>query len=112
MKIFSVYDSKGDVFSRPIFDLNAGVALRGFADTAKAVNGENPISQHPEDYTLFELGEWDESSGNFKMHDAKHSLGIAIEFVEKEWQTAKQPTVKEMRTALSGNGDSRIQGAE
>jgi len=83
MKIFSVFDSKAEVFSTPVCDLNAGVALRAFADAAGAVNGVNPISQHPEDYTLFEIGIWDTETGSIVMHEAKHSLGVAIEFADK-----------------------------
>lgn len=84
MKVFSVYDSKGEVYSKPIVEINAGTALRSFADAAGAVNQDNAISQHPEDYTLFELGRWDDETGNVTMHEAKVSLGVAIEFVKDE----------------------------
>lgn len=84
MKVFSIYDSKGEVYSTPRFELNAGIALRAFADAAVALNGENAISQHPEDYTLFEIGNWDERLGEWIGYDAKLALGVALEYINRE----------------------------
>ncbi len=104
MRIFSVFDSKAEVWMQPRYELNAGVALREFADIAQGINDPqgrpNPIAMHPEDYTLFELGRWDQDNGHITMHDAKHSLGVAIEFINRE------------RPQLAAVGDSKIQGGE
>jgi len=64
LKIFAVYDSKARFFGQPFFDQEEGSALRNFGD---AVNdGSNPNNmwhRHPEDFSLFELGEFDNGSG-------------------------------------------------
>jgi len=84
MKVFSIYDSKAEVFWMPKFYINAGVALREFADAVAASKGDNDLSAHPEDYTLFEIGNWDEREGDWIGYDAKISLGVAIEYVNRE----------------------------
>lgn len=86
MKIFEIYDSKADVYWTPRFDISTGSALRGFADAANGVTDAagqpNALAAHPEDYTLFEVGEWEAQGGIWKLHPAKIALGVAIEFVE------------------------------
>lgn len=64
MKVFSVFDAKLATFGRPWFQMTDAAALREFAD---AVNdGSNPNNQwhsHPEDFSLFVLGQYDDQSG-------------------------------------------------
>lgn len=80
LKVFAIFDSKISAFNTPFFQRSSGEAIRNFSD---AVNKEEGLSRHPDDYTLFELGSWDDSTGVFDMHDAPLSLGVAIQFVVK-----------------------------
>lgn len=102
MKVFSVFDSKGEVWGMPQFQMNAAVALRSFADAVMATNGESMLSQHPEDFTLFEIGNWDERLGDWIGYDAKIALGTGIEYVNRE------------KPRLAGVPDltSKVQGGE
>ena len=77
--ISAVFDSKAECFSVPIFTQARGVAVRGFSDAAN--NPDHDYGRHPADYTLFELGEYDQASGAVVMHDAKVNLGEAIQYV-------------------------------
>lgn len=77
---FAVYDSKGEFYSSPQFRTNKGVAIRDFIDGLKK---DSPVSQHPEDYTLFHIGEYDDQTGKFTPLDTPISLGVAVEFVNK-----------------------------
>lgn len=78
-KLYSVYDSVAETWGKPFPMKNKGEAIRGFA---QAVNDQQTqLNQHPEDYTLFEIGEWDDDSGVVYMHDAKVSCGVAIEYI-------------------------------
>ena len=52
--------------------------MRNFVDMANDVS--HPVSRHPGDYTLFELGNFDESTGQIVPHPTPISLGVAIEF--------------------------------
>jgi len=78
--LFSVFDSAAKFYSEPFTALTKGQALRNFVT---AVNDKNTyLYQHPADYTLFELGTFDELTGLYVPHETPISLGKAIEFVE------------------------------
>lgn len=82
LKIFSVYDCKTEAYAQPFFMKTKGEAVRGFTDVSndKSTN----IAKYPEDFTLFEIGEYDDSNGMIKPHDTPVSVGKAIEFVRSE----------------------------
>lgn len=77
LKVFSVFDSKAVAFIQPFFSVNSAVAIRDFSRAAR--DPSTGFFQHPADFTLFELGEWDPSSGSLVMGD-KVALGSALEF--------------------------------
>lgn len=79
-KIFSVFDSKAENFNTPVFMPTEGQALRSFDDMVK--NKESEISKHPEDYTLFVLGEFDSDIGLVTPLNTPKSLGLATEFTQ------------------------------
>lgn len=76
-KVFAIYDSKSEVYSKPLFTLTKGEMLRTFIDIAN--DQQTPICQHPEDYCLYYIGEYDELTGMLKP-EVHESLGKAIEF--------------------------------
>ena len=76
--MISVYDSKGEFYSNPICCKSKGEAVRSFEDEVN--DPKSPIFKHPEDYTLFAIGEFDDSNCCFAMYESKVSLGLAVEF--------------------------------
>ena len=84
LKIYSIYDSKADAYQLPFFHQSTGSAKRSFQDLVN--DGESAFARHPEDYTLFELGTWEDSKADFDMYAAPKSLGVAIDYllVEKK----------------------------
>lgn len=60
LKIFSIYDNKAHAFTTPFFMHRHEMALRTFNDCA----GEegHAFFKNPADYTLFEVGEWDDDT--------------------------------------------------
>lgn len=77
-KVFSVYDSKMEEFGVPMFLRSRGECIRAFSDVIGS--SESPISKHPGDYTLFEIGDYDATTGAITMYEAKISLGLALDF--------------------------------
>lgn len=61
LPVFSVYDSKARHFGQPHLQQNSDVAVRAFAEAANTPG--NPISANPEDYTLVEIGTFDDETG-------------------------------------------------
>lgn len=77
-KVVSVYDSQLELYSKPFFMQTRGTALRSWADSVN--DPQSPFHQHPDDYTLFEIAEYDEETGRFENYATPVSLGVAIEF--------------------------------
>lgn len=61
---FSVLDAKVGLFGRPFFARSQGEAMRSFRDVA--CDGTHEVGMHPEDYTLYRLGVFDEGTGNLE----------------------------------------------
>lgn len=80
LKIYSVYDSKTDAYVAPMFFQTKGQALRTFAEVANDKNHQ--IGKYSEDFTLFEIGEFNDNNCKFTLYDAPYSLGLALEFVK------------------------------
>lgn len=68
MKIVAIRDIKADLWFNPTIVQTLGGAIRAFGDEcAKPPGDNNPLAQHPEDYELYHLGEWDETQGTFEL---------------------------------------------
>lgn len=59
-KVFSVYDSAAKSFSHPFYVPREEQARRAFSDAVNS--GTHEFSKHPGDYTLYLLGEWNDST--------------------------------------------------
>ncbi|QXP44270.1 MAG: nonstructural protein [Arizlama microvirus] len=81
LKVFSILDAKAKVYSNPFFMPQIGQALRGFGDL---VNGEkSDVSKHPEDYSLYQVGEYDDEAGMFLDFSKPVYLAKAVDFLTK-----------------------------
>ncbi len=78
LNIYSVFDTASGLYSRPFFSQSDGEAMRSFQDIS--TDAKHPIGMHPEDYTLFRLGIFDDSSGNLT-NETNSSLATALELV-------------------------------
>jgi len=62
MKVFAIRDRKSDTFHAPFFQPNDEVAVRAIAAHMRS-EPNSMISLYPDDYELFHIGNWDETSG-------------------------------------------------
>lgn len=65
--VVSVRDSAVDAFNRPAFVPAVGAAVRSFQDEVNRDSPDNMLHAHPEDFELYELGEFDDSIGSFQL---------------------------------------------
>lgn len=79
--IFCVYDSKVQMYMNPFFFLAKGQAIRAWEETVN--DPKTQFCRYPADFTLFEIGEWDEATGTIKMHEAKINMGTALDYKTK-----------------------------
>nr|QJB19242.1 MAG: nonstructural protein [Microvirus sp.] len=77
LKVFSIYDAKMGTYQQPFCAQTIGQATRLFDDL---VNDQNTgPNKHPEDYTLFEIGSFEDEKGYFESMNTPHSLCLALE---------------------------------
>lgn len=77
LKMFTVYDDAAQAYLQPFFFSTNALAIRAFADLANDPNHQ--FCKYASQYHLFELGEFDQSTGAFALI-IPHSLGTALEF--------------------------------
>lgn len=65
-KIVCVRDRAADVFGVPQFVVALGAAIRGFSDEVNRDAADNAFNRHPEDFDLFELGEYDDARATWE----------------------------------------------
>lgn len=64
-QICSVWDSASVLFGQPFFVPALAAAIRSVGDETNRAAADNSLYQHPEDFELFHLGEFDDSNGLF-----------------------------------------------
>lgn len=78
--MFTIYDSKAETYSEPFGAQNSASATRSWT---QAVNdGKCIYSKNPEDFTLFECGVFDCTTGVFTPHKALKSIVCALNLVQ------------------------------
>ena len=87
IKMYSIYDSKAEAFMEPYFATTPGLALRAFSNGAN--NKETTIGKYPNDFVLYEVGQFDDQTGDLDNYTENKNLGIAIEYIESELRSVK-----------------------
>lgn len=72
--VVSIKDRAADAFGRPAFVPSVGVAIRSFSDEINRSDSENQMYSHPDDFDLFELASYDDSTGIVEMLDVPKLL--------------------------------------
>ncbi|QXP08645.1 MAG: nonstructural protein [Arizlama microvirus] len=78
--VIATYDLATETYGRPFFVHHAGAAIRSFMDEIK--NPESEIGKHSADYELFELGSYDDSTGQFSVPPQPVRLVRGADFKE------------------------------
>lgn len=98
LSVFAIYDAGISTWLPPLYFRNKGEATRWFME---AVNdSQSRLSKHPHDYTIFELGTWDDDKCKFSLLSTPVSVGLAIEYVKASYE--KKAEAAEM-LAVSAN---------
>lgn len=74
--ICTVKDRAADAYGRPMFVPSTGVAIRSFSDEINRNNAENQLYNHPDDFDLYELGEFDDNTGLFSLYEQPKLLSL------------------------------------
>lgn len=79
--IYSIYDEKVEAYGQPFFAPTNPAAIRMFTDLTMDHNSS--VSRHPQDYTLYQLGTYDDSTGKLESFENAVNLGRANEYITK-----------------------------
>ena len=74
------------------------MALRAFEDQVN--NPESQIASHPEQFTLFRIGTYDDQTAEIRT-DMVKSLGKAIEYLKQKPENKLQVTIEELIAKLN-----------
>lgn len=66
LKVFAVRDAATDQYGTPMFLMSSGQAIRSFGDEVNRAEKDNQLYTHPDDFELFELGEYETDSGKLE----------------------------------------------
>lgn len=63
--VCAVRDGATGLFGQPFFVVSRGQGIRAFSDEVQRKPAETDLAKHPEDFELFAIAEYDESTGRF-----------------------------------------------
>lgn len=78
--VFSIYDAKAEAFLPPLFFKTQGIAWRAFRDCVN--DAGHAFNAHPEDYSLFRLGVWEDNSAAYIAEPQPVSIVTGLELVD------------------------------
>lgn len=79
-KVFALFDSKAQAYCMPFYAPAVGLAVRNVADAAK--DPQCTFGKHPEDFTLYQIGEFDDSLGLLVGMEPKVNLGLVSQLMD------------------------------
>lgn len=80
--IVSVKDTAAQAFGRPIFVPAVPVAVRSFRDEVNRKDSSEDMARHPEDFELYELGSFDDSTGIVEVLESPRLVARAKDLKE------------------------------
>lgn len=78
-KLYVLKDDKSTSYGAPITFPTRGMFIRNFIQE-ELMRGQAIFAKHPQDFSVFEIGEYDPRSGNIDMYESKTCLGLVQDF--------------------------------
>lgn len=82
---FTIYDQKALAYLPPFFLHNRHMAERTFADCVNS--HDHQFGKHPEDYTLFIIGEYDDRTGVLTPQNPE-LVGNGVDYIDPSQRVA------------------------
>ncbi len=102
--IYTIFDQCSGLYSRPSCDVSDGSAIRQFQDLATSTE-DHPVANHPEDYTLYRIGTFDDANGKINP-ETNSMLATALELVSAA-RNVNQDNLEQLHTENGiQNGDN------
>jgi len=85
LKAFSIRDQKAEIYNTPFFQKTHGEAERNFRTLVN--DQKSTVSQFPEDFDLYYVGEYDDNLGLFLPQETPQHVIKAIQLVDRPQPT-------------------------
>lgn len=79
LEVFTIHDSKAGLFLQPWVHQSVGSATRQLEDMLR--DPSSAFAMHPEDYSLFHLGAFDQVNGKFELKGAPEVVAPFVALV-------------------------------
>lgn len=96
--IYAIFDDKAKVYNKPFHQLNEEVMIRTCVDLLR--DKASTISSHPEDYVVFELGTYDDTTAEYELIPGKRII----------FRFSELPSGKELEIEIPTLGDKTLGG--
>lgn len=80
--MLAIFDKAIESYGRPFSAPTRAAGARAFADEVNRAGSE--MNRHPQDYVLYEVGHFDDSSGRFESLNTPFGLFPAKDVLNKE----------------------------
>lgn len=85
LRLFSLYDAGCNSYLKPFWSDHKTNAMRSLTQLVNdKTDSNNMVANHPDQFTLFELGEFEMGTGVFTSHSIPLTLGNCLEYVKKD----------------------------
>lgn len=103
IKVYSIFDKKAETYGPPFFMLKEQMAVRAFSDISNDMS--TMLSKHPEDYELYEIGEYNDNTADIKQNSKRFIVNaLSVKRVIKD--------VIDLTSSPIGNGKKNINKVE
>ena len=79
-QIVSIFDSAAGAYARSVIGSSVGMAMRSFEDECNRDASDNSMFHHPKDFSLVQLGSFDDNDGSLVGLDAPVILAHASDY--------------------------------
>ena len=101
LNVYTIFDTASGAYMRPFYMQADNAAIRSFKDLAVAADHE--IGKHPEDYSLWRIGTFDDNKGMLVPED-RECLATALELVATA-QRVDQDNMEKFNGEMHAIGD-------
>lgn len=103
LKIFTVFDQKAKAYLPPFYMQNEGMAIRALTDSVR--DPEHQFGKFAEDYTLYTLGEFDDSTSIIKQFKEAPVLVETCLAIKASLQNDRQQEFEAIHKVLENSHD-------
>ncbi len=103
VQCYAIFDTCSGIYEKPFFSTADDLVKREFQDIA--TSADHPISRHPEHYSLWRLGNFDNNTGQI-LDEKNECLWQAVEAISQSQivNQSKQRDLVDEIAQKSGNG--------